>query len=63
MSETIKYLRIERGLKISDLATLIGVSKATYSKKENGIVKFSLEEAKIISDKFKLTIEEIFFNN
>lgn len=45
------------------MADLIGVSKASYSKKENGLVKFSLKEAKIIADTFDESIEEIFFNS
>lgn len=50
-------------MKCSDMAMKLGISKATYSKKENGIIKFSLDEAKIISNEFKLSIEEIFFTN
>lgn len=63
MRTKIKELRIKNGLSCNDMAELIGVTKATYSKKENGLVKFSLDEAKIISDKFRKTIEEIFFNH
>ena len=45
------------------MAELIGVSKASYSKKENGLVKFSLKEAKIIADTFNESIEKVFFNS
>lgn len=62
MKNRVKELRIEKGLSCQDMARLIGVTKATYSKKENGSVKFSLNEAKLVSDKFQKTIEEIFFN-
>lgn len=62
MNSKIKELRISKGLSCNQMAQLIGVTKATYSKKENGLVRFSLDEAKIISDKFQETIEHIFFS-
>lgn len=62
LNTIVKKLRVENNLSCKKMADLIGVSKASYSKKENGIVKFSLTEAKIIADKFKKSIEEIFFS-
>lgn len=59
----VRKKRLEKNLKCADVAELINVTKATYSKKEKGNIKFSLEEAKIISEKFKMPIEELFFDN
>lgn len=59
----LKDLREEKGIKQEELAKLLRVSPASYSKKEAGQVKFSLYEAKEISNYFKLSIDEIFFNN
>nr|WP_207716408.1 XRE family transcriptional regulator [Clostridium beijerinckii] len=43
---------------------LLGLkTKAAYYKKESGSVKFTLHEAKKISDFFKLSIEQIFFDS
>lgn len=58
----IKEIRIERKVKQSVLAELTSNSNANYSKKENGSLKFSLAEAKILSDFFGTTIESIFFD-
>lgn len=57
----IKQYRIKNHVTQQTLANLIGVSSSSYSKKENDIIKFSLNEAKIISDFFGKTIENIFF--
>jgi DNA-binding XRE family transcriptional regulator len=43
------------------MANLLSITKATYSKKENGNIKISLEEANVISKLFNKSIEEIFF--
>lgn len=59
----IKEFRQSLGLKQEDIAAIIQVSKVNYSKKENGKVKFSLNEAFLISNHFKKSIETIFGNN
>lgn len=59
---TIKKFRESLGLKQEDFAEIIHVSKVNYSKKENGLVKFSLNEAILISNHFKKPIETIFCN-
>ncbi|MBO0544722.1 XRE family transcriptional regulator [Clostridium botulinum] len=43
------------------MARLIGVALNTYNFKENGKKPFTLNEAKIISDFFETTIDELFF--
>lgn len=58
---SVRQLRKNKGLKQEDIAKIIGTSMVNYSKKENGIVRFSLIEAKLLSDFFSLPIEEIFF--
>lgn len=58
---SIKNFRESMNLKQEDIAKIIGVSTVNYSKKENGIVKFSLPEARLISEHFKHPIEKIFF--
>jgi DNA-binding XRE family transcriptional regulator len=46
-----------------EMAKLLNITKSSYSKKELGSVKFSLNEAKLISDKFNISIEDIFFED
>jgi DNA-binding XRE family transcriptional regulator len=59
----IKKFRESLGLKQEDFAAIIHVSKVNYCKKENGKVKFSLNEAFMISNFFNEPIEKIFGNN
>lgn len=58
---SIKTFRESMGLKQEDIAKIISVSTVNYSKKENGAVKFSLNEARQISEYFRMPIESIFF--
>lgn len=60
---TIKKFRESQNLKQEDLAKIINVSAVNYSKKENGNVKFSLNEARVIAQHFNKSIEELFFND
>ena len=59
----VKKFRESLGLKQEDFAEIIHVSKVNYSKKENGKVKFSLNEAFLISNHFNKPIEVIFGND
>lgn len=56
----IAEIRRKNGIKQSELADLLEISKANYSKKERGLVKFTLEEAFIISKRFAVSIEQLF---
>ncbi|MHB9945153.1 transcriptional regulator [Clostridium botulinum] len=60
-AKKLKAYRYLRGAKQEDIARLIGVSLNTYNFKENGKKSFTLNEAKIISDFFDTTIDELFF--
>lgn len=64
MFKKLRTIRIKKGLSAKDMAMLLGLkTEAAYYKKESGLIKFSLSEAKSISDKFRMPIEEIFFEN
>lgn len=58
----IKQFRESIGQTQEEFATIIKVSKVNYSKKENGKVKFSLNEAFEIANHFNKSIEDIFGN-
>lgn len=57
---TLKSLRAKRGLRQRDMAELLNMPITTYSSKENGERKFTIEEAITLSDIFKCDIREIF---
>ena len=58
---SIKAFRESLGMKQEEFAKIINVSTVNYSKKENGAVKFSLNEARQIAEFFGMPIESIFF--
>lgn len=59
----VKAFRESLGMKQEEFAKIINVSTVNYSKKENGSVKFSLNEARQISEHFHRPIESIFFGH
>lgn len=64
MFENLKKIRKEKKINYVKMAEIIGVKTGTaYWKKENGLTKFSIEQAKKISDFFEIPMEQIFFEN
>lgn len=63
MYEKLKQLREKQGYTIEDMANVINKSPCNYFKKENGDVKFSVNEAIKISKFLKRKVETIFFEN
>jgi DNA-binding XRE family transcriptional regulator len=59
----LKSLRVMYDLTQEDMARKLCLSIVSYRNKENGQNDFSLKEAKIISNLFNKTIDEIFFAN
>ena len=63
MYENLRRIRKERGMTCEQMGGILGVKMGTYSKKERKQIPFSLEEAKKISNLFRISIEKIFFAN
>lgn len=64
MFETLRALRIEKNVPVENICEALGLKTlAAYYKKENGSVKFTLSDAKIIADLFGMPIEKIFFGD
>ena len=61
--EPLKILRRSKGYTCQTMADKLGITKATYSKKENGKITISLHDAKLISQILGSTIESIFFTD
>jgi len=61
VNRKLKSLRVMLDLTQEDLAQILSMHEVTYNRKEQGLSKFSLDEAKIISDYFGESIEKIFF--
>lgn len=59
-NDVLRELRKKHGETQTDIAKLLGLKTASaYNKKENGKVPLSLEEAKILANHFKQSIEYI----
>lgn len=64
MFEQLKSIRSSKSTSAEQMAEVLGLeTKAAYYKKESGTVKFSLADAKKISDYFGIPIEHIFFDS
>ena len=64
MFERLRKIRKEKNISALEIAGKIGLkTEGAYYKKETGDVPFTLTEGKIISDLFKLPIEDIFFKD
>ena len=64
MFNRLREVRNQNNVNVQILSDLIGIKeKSTYYKKERGEIPFTLNEAKIISDYFKMDINKIFFDN
>jgi putative transcriptional regulator len=64
MNNKLKELRKKRKVKVAVLARMLDISESYYYKREKGNRKsFSIEEAKILADFYKLSIDELFFEN
>ena len=59
-NKSLKELREEAGLLQKDVAEKLGISLPNYSKKENGLVKVSIVEAKSLSKILKKDLSQIF---
>ncbi|MTI83482.1 MAG: helix-turn-helix transcriptional regulator [Firmicutes bacterium] len=59
----LREIRNKKGLSAEELARILGLKTVgAYYKKESGATKFSLAEAKLISEKLNQSIEKIFFD-
>ncbi len=56
----IKAKRVENKLNQLDLANLLEIDISTYSRKENGIYRFTISEALTLAKYLNSTVEELF---
>ena len=55
----LKGERIAKGLTVQEMADVLGVTKGTYSKKENGKIPITVEDFSIISSKLGISHNNI----
>ena len=64
MFSNLRRIRLEKDIPVERITESLGLeTKAAYYKKETGNVKFSLDDAKKISELFHMSIEDIFFDD
>ena len=61
--ENLKKRRIENNLSYQDMGDLLGISKTFYWQIENGKRRLSYERAIKIAKIFKMTPDELFYND
>ena len=61
----LKAERIAKGYTVEEMANFLGVTKGTYSKKENGKLAVTVEDFAVIFGKLEVPITkiDIFFTN
>lgn len=60
MLSKLKGKRVEKGLTQKELAKLLNIETATYTRKENGLVQFRLDEINKILEILQCKFEDIF---
>lgn len=62
MYEKLRRIRNKLNISAREMADLLNLkTENAYYKKENGNIKFSLEEAKLVANRIGRPIEEIFY--
>lgn len=56
----LKSLRAKKGLRQKDVAEMLDIKPTTYTGKENGDRKFTVEEAVKLSEIFQCDVKDIF---
>jgi len=59
--KTLKKIRLEKGFKVAEIASKIGVTPSVYYKWEDGSRDPLIENAKLVAEILGSTIEELFF--
>lgn len=56
----VRELRIMHGEKQEDIAKLLGYKTSSgYSKKENGVIPFTIEDAKKLSKHYNISLDAL----
>ena len=55
----IKEYRIVKGYTQREIAELLGIKQNTYSDKERGKTKFTIDEVKLIKELFEVTYDDL----
>lgn len=58
----LKGLRAERMISQSVVADILGISSATYNRKENGLGRFDANEISLLVELFGVKFEDIFLS-
>ncbi|GHU73923.1 hypothetical protein FACS1894188_00700 [Clostridia bacterium] len=60
----VRQIRQKNNITVAEMANLLNLKSVyAYYKKEQGVRRFSLEEARKISELFEMDIDDIFFEN
>jgi DNA-binding XRE family transcriptional regulator len=54
-----KAVRLQKGHTQQSLATVLGLAKSSISKKERGLIKFTVNEIMVLKNLLGLSVEEV----
>ncbi len=57
VGERLKHLRVKKKLKQDDIAKLLGITRAAYSKVETGKIELTLKHIRKLTDYFKVSAD------
>lgn len=64
MYKKLRETRNKKGVSAKKMAAALGLkTKAAYYKKESGLTRFSIDEAKIVSELLGEPVETLFFDS
>ena len=55
----VKEYRVMKGYTQTEIANLLGIKQNTYSDKERGKTKFTIDEIKLIKELLNVTYDEL----
>lgn len=59
ISDNVKEIRLSKNIKQCNVAKSLNITPAAYSRKENGLRKFTIDEYRELAELFNVRIEEL----
>ena len=60
ITNELKAARIKKGLTQEKLSNKLGISTPSFSKKERGLIPFSINEVSVLKETLELTPDEVY---
>lgn len=61
LGKNVRKVRVAKGLRQSDVASMLHCSRSAYSYKENGLCWFTIGDLTLIADIFQISLEALVY--